>query len=80
MYYVEDGNPYFRYGRPEDWQSVRWSVKDLGGLNGTFVNQVLANSFSEGKCLLSGLFRKKALKMPFFLFSPARRLFVGEKK
>jgi len=33
-----------RYGRPEDWQSVRWSVKDLGGLNGTFVNQKRLNA------------------------------------
>ena len=27
-----------RSGNPEDWRTVRWSVLDLGGLNGTFLN------------------------------------------
>ena len=28
-----------RSGNPEDWRTVRWSVLDLGGLNGTFLNR-----------------------------------------
>ena len=28
-----------RIGNPEDWRTVRWSVLDLGGLNGTFLNR-----------------------------------------
>ena len=28
-----------RSGDPGDWRNVRWSVKDLGGLNGTFLNK-----------------------------------------
>ena len=28
-----------RSGNPEDWRSVRWSVQDLGGINGTFLNR-----------------------------------------
>ena len=28
-----------RSGDPGDWRTVRWSVLDLGGLNGTFLNK-----------------------------------------
>ena len=29
-----------RHGDPVNWASIRWSVKDLGGMNGTCVNRV----------------------------------------
>ena len=28
-----------RSGNVEDWKSIRWSVTDLGGLNGTYLNR-----------------------------------------
>ena len=28
-----------RSGNPVDWKTVRWSVQDLGGLNGTYLNR-----------------------------------------
>jgi hypothetical protein len=30
---------WFRSGNSADWENIRWSVEDLGGLNGTFVNR-----------------------------------------
>ena len=38
---------HFRYGNSADWQSTRWSVKDLGGLNGTYVNRVIILFFES---------------------------------
>ena len=30
----------FRHGDPNNWESIYWYVKDLNGLNGTYINQV----------------------------------------
>ena len=30
---------FVRFGTPEEWQGVRWSVVDQGGVHGTYVNE-----------------------------------------
>jgi len=38
---------FVRSGDMSDWRSVRWSVEDLGGFNGTYVNMKKIQPFSQ---------------------------------
>ena len=38
---------FVRSGDLNDWRSVRWSVEDMGGVNGTYVNMRRIQSFSQ---------------------------------